>query len=189
MIYSQEKESSRTYYPVDVSPAYQAYKNAESEFERENVSSADPETVLEEYGAEMLLEGTWNDAQSIPVDGLVMWFGYRVRDSVNVSDYRRGDKDGLYFPENEFEKLIYDYFGLAPEHLRESETYNAEEKAYVTPMALYDLASTEYTITKTDYDGDEMKIYFDLKVADNDPVNRVLTVDTSNGGMRFLSCE
>lgn len=65
----------------------------------------------------------------------------------------------------------------------------ANEKAYVTPMALYDLASTEYTITKTDYNGDEMKIYFDLKVADNTPVSRVLTVDTSNGGMRFLSCE
>ena len=144
---------------------------------------------MEEYGAEMLLEGTWNDAQSIPVDGLVMWFGYRVRDSVNVSDYRRDGKDGLYFPEDEFEKLIYDYFGLAPEHLRESETYNAEEKAYVTPTALYDLASTEYTITKTDYNGDEMKIYFGLKVADNAPVNRVLTVYTSNGGMRFLSCE
>ena len=73
--------------------------------------------------------------------------------------------------------------------MRESETYNAEEKAYVTPTALYDLASTEYTITKTDYNGDEMKIYFDLKVADNAPVSRVLTVDTSNGGMRFLSCE
>ena len=144
---------------------------------------------MEEYGAEMLLHGTWNNAKDLRVDWLVMWFGYRVRDSVNVSDYRRDGKDGLYFPEDEFEKLIYDYFGLTPEHLRESETYNAEEKAYVTPMALYDLASTEYTITQTDYNGDEMKIYFDLKVADNDPVNRVLTVDTTNGGMRFLSCE
>lgn len=156
----------------------------------ESVPAAiDPETVLEEYGAEMLLHGTWNNAEDLRVDWLVMWFGYRVRDSVNVSDYRRDGKDGLYFPEDEFEKLIYDYFGLAPEHLRESETYNAEEKAYVTPTALYDLASTEYTITKTDYNGDETKIYFGLKVADNTPVSRVLTVDTSNGGMRFLSCE
>lgn len=149
----------------------------------------DPEIVLEEYGAEMLLEGTWNDAQSIRVDNLVMWYGYRIIDSVNVSDYRRDGKDGLYFPEDEFEKLIYDYFGLAPEHLRKSETYNAEEKAYVTPTALYDLAETEYAITKTDYEGDEMKIYFDLKIADKDPVSRILTVDTQNGGMRFVSCK
>ncbi len=189
MIYSQEKESSRTYYPVDVSPAYQAYKNAESEFERENVSSADPESVLEEYGAEMLLHGTWNNAKDLRVDWLVMWFGYRVRDSVNVSDYRRDGKDGLYFPEDEFEKLVYNYFGLTPEHLRKSETYNAEEKAYVTPTALYDLAETEYAITKTDYEGDEMKIYFDLKIADKDPVSRILAVDTQNGGMRFVSCK
>ena len=137
----------------------------------------------------MLLYGTGDDAQSIRLDELVMWFGYRVRDSVNVSDYRRDGKDGLYFPENEFEKLIYDYFGLAPEHLKKSETYNAEEKAYVTPMALYDLAGTEYTITKTDYEGDEMKIYFDLKIADKDPVSRILTVDVQNGRIRFVSCK
>ena len=137
----------------------------------------------------MLLYGTGDDAQSIRLDELVMWYGYRIIDSVNVSDYRRDGKDGLYFPENEFEKLIYDYFGLAPEHLKKSETYNAEEKAYVTPMALYDLAGTEYTITKTDYEGDEMKIYFDLKIADKDPVSRILTVDVQNGRIRFVSCK
>lgn len=189
MIYSQEKESSRTYYPVDVSTAYQAYKNAESEFERENVSSADPESVLEEYGTEMLLYGTWDDAQSIQVDNLVMWYGYRIIDSANAFDYIKDDADGFYIPEGEFEKLVYNYFGLTPEHLRKSETYNAEEKAYVTPTALYDLAETEYAITKTDYEGDEMKIYFDLKIADKDPVSRILTADTQNGGMRFVSCK
>ena len=137
----------------------------------------------------MLLYGTGDDAKSIRLDELVMRYGYRVRDSVNVSDYRRDGKDGLYFPENEFEKLIYDYFGLAPEHLKKSETYNAEEKAYVTPTVLYDLAGTEYTITKTDYEGDEMKIYFDLKIADKDPVSRILTVDVQNGRIRFVSCK
>ena len=137
----------------------------------------------------MLLYGTWDDAQSIRLDELVMWYGYRIIDSANASDYIKDDADGFYVPEGEFEKLVYGYFGLTPEHLRESETYNVQEKAYVTPMALYDLASTEYTITKTDYEGDEMKIYFDLKIADKDPVNRVLTVDTSNGRMRSLSCE
>lgn len=137
----------------------------------------------------MLLHGTWNNAKDLRVDWLVMWFGYRVRDSVNVSDYRRDGKDGLYFPEGEFEKLVYNYFGLTPEHLRKSETYNAQEKAYVTPTALYDLAETEYTITKTDYEGDEMKIYFDLKIAGKDPVSRILTVDTQNGGMRFVLCK
>ena len=189
MIYSQEKESSRTYYPVDVSPAYQAYKNAESEFERENVSSAAPETVLEEYGAEMLLEGTWNDAQSIRLDELVMRYGYRIIDSANASDYIKDDADGFYVPEGEFEKLVYGYFSLTPEHLRESETYNVQEKAYVTPTALYDLAGTEYTITKTDYEGDEMKIYFDLKIADKDPISRILTVDVQNGRIWFVSCK
>lgn len=189
MIYSQEKESSRTYYPVDVSPAYQAYKNAESEFERENVSSAAPETILEEYGAEMLLEGTWNDAQSIRVDNLVMWYGYRIIDSANAFDYIKDGADGLYIPEDEFEKLVYNYFCLTPEHLRKADAYNAQEKAYVTPTALYDLAATECNITKTDYEGDEMKIYFDLKIADKDPVSRILTVDTQNGGMRFVSCK
>ena len=79
----------------------------------------------------MLLYGTGDDAQSIPVDGLVMWFGYRVRDSVNVSDYRRDGKDGLYFPEGEFEKLVYGYFGLTPEHLRESETYITYRKRHM----------------------------------------------------------
>lgn len=137
----------------------------------------------------MLLYGTGDDAQSIRLDELVMWYGYRIIDSANASDYIKDDADGFYVPEGEFEKLVYGYFGLTPEHLRESETYNAQERAYVTPTALYDLASTEYTITKTDYNGDEMKIYFDLKVADNAPVSRVLTVDTSNGGMRFLSCK
>lgn len=112
----------------------------------------------------MLLEGTWNDAQSIRLDELVMWYGCRIIDSANASDYIKDDADGFYIPEGEFEKLIYDYFGLAPEHLKKSETYNAEEKAYVTPTAIYDLAGTEYTITKTDYEGDEMKIYFDLKL-------------------------
>lgn len=73
--------------------------------------------------------------------------------------------------------------------MRESETYNAQEKAYVTPTALYDLASTEYTITKTDYEGDEMKIYFDLKIADKDPISRILTVDVQNGRIRFVSCK
>ncbi len=166
----------------------QESENTSQSSEQESVPAAiDPEAVLEEYGADMLLKGTWNDAEDLRVDSLVMWFGYRVRDSVNVSDYKRYDR--LYFPEDEFEKVIYDYFGLTPEHLRKDQTYIAEEKAYALPMALYDLASTEYTITKTDYNGDEMKIYFDLKVADNTPVSRVLTVDTSNGGMRFLSCE
>lgn len=149
----------------------------------------DPETVLKEYGAEMLLHGTWNDAQSIQVDYLVMWFGYRVRDTEYSANYMKEGADRACYPEDEFEKLIYDYFGLTPEHLRKGEAYNAKEKAYVLPTALYDLASTEYTITKTEYNGDEMKIYFDLKIADNDPVSRILTVDTSNGGMRFLSCE
>lgn len=67
--------------------------------------------------------------------------------------------------------------------------YNVQEKAYVTPTALYDLAGTEYTITKTDYEGDEMKIYFDLKIADKDPVSRILTVDVQNGRIRFVSCK
>ena len=165
----------------------QESESASQSSEPESIPAVAPEAVLEEYGAAMLLEGTWNDAEDLRVDSLVMWFGYRVRDSVNVSDYKRYDR--LYFPEDEFEKVIYDYFGLTPEHLRKDQTYIAKEKAYALPMALYDLASTEYTITKTDYNGDEMKIYFDLKVADNAPVSRVLTVDTSNGGMRFLSCE
>lgn len=145
---------------------------------------------ISEEGAKAMAEtaGLAN-AQSIQVDYLVMWFGYRIRDTEYSANYM---KEGAYrasYPEDEFEKLIYDYFGLTPEHLRKGEAYNAKEKAYVLPTALYDLASTEYTITKTEYNGDEMKIYFDLKIADNDPVSRILTVDTSNGGMRFLSCE
>ena len=131
IIYSEEEESSRMYYPLDVSSAYQAYKNAESEFERENVSSAAPETVLEEYGAEMLLEGTWNDAQSIRLDELVMRYGYRIIDSANASDYIKDDADGFYIPEGEFEKLVYGYFGLTPEHLRESETYITYRKRHM----------------------------------------------------------
>ena len=150
---------------------------------------ADPESVLEEYGAEMLLHRTWNNAKDLRVDWLVMWYGYRIIDSANASDYINDDADGFYIPEGEFEKLVYNYFGLTPEHLRESETYNVQEKAYVTPTALYDLAGTEYTITKTDYEGDEMKIYFDLKIADKDPVSRILTVDVQNGRIRFVSCK
>ena len=137
----------------------------------------------------MLLYGTGDDAQSIRLDELVMWYGCRIIDSANASDYIKDDADGFYVPEGEFEKLVYGYFGLTPEHLRESETYNVQEKAYVTPTALYDLAGTEYTITKTDYEGDEMKIYFDLKIADKDPVSRILTVDVQNGRIRFVSCK
>ena len=144
---------------------------------------------MKEYGTEMLLYGTGDDAQSIRLDELVMWYGYRIIDSANASDYIKDDADGFYIPEGEFEKLVYGYFGLTPEHLRESETYNAQEKAYVTPTALYDLAGTEYTITKTDYEGDEMKIYFDLKIADKDPISRILTVDVQNGRIRFVSCK
>lgn len=95
---------------------------------------------MKEYGTEMLLYGTGDDAQSIRLDELVMWYGYRIIDSANASDYIKDDADGFYVPECEFEKLVYGYFGLTPEHLRESETYNVQEKAYVTPTALYDLA-------------------------------------------------
>ena len=34
-----------------------------------------------------------------------------------------------------------------------------------------------------------MKIYFDLKIADKDPVSRILTVDVQNGRIRFVSCK
>lgn len=58
----------------------------------------DPEIVLKEYGTEMLLYGTWDDAQSIQVDNLVMWYGYRIIDSANAFDYIKDDADGFYIP-------------------------------------------------------------------------------------------
>lgn len=54
-----------------------------------------------------------------------MWYGYHIIDSANAFDYIKDDADGFYVPEGEFEKLVYGYFGLTPEHLREAETYNA----------------------------------------------------------------
>ena len=79
----------------------------------------------------MLLYGTVDDAQSIRLDELVMWYGYRIIDSANASDYIKDDADGLYIPEGEFEKLVYGYFGLTPEHLRESETYITHRKRHM----------------------------------------------------------
>ena len=73
----------------------------------------------------MLLYGTGDDAQSIRLDELVTRYSCRIIDSANASDYIKDDADGFYVPEGEFEKLVYGYFGLTPEHLRESETYNA----------------------------------------------------------------
>ena len=79
----------------------------------------------------MLLYGTGDDAQSIRLDELVMWYGCRIIDSANASDYINDDADGLYIPEGEFEKLVYGCFGLTPEHLRESETYITHRKRHM----------------------------------------------------------
>ena len=86
---------------------------------------------MKEYGTEMLLYETGDDAQSIWLDELVMWYGYRIIDSANASDYIKDDADGFYVPEGEFEKLVYGYFGLTPEHLRESETYITYRKRHM----------------------------------------------------------
>ncbi len=144
--------------------------------------------ILSDFGDGMLLMSyPWNDTKDIPVDGLVMWYGYRLLAQNRVTDYMKDGKDGLFIPEDEFESVIYDYFGLLPEHLRTSDTYNESEKSYITPMALYDLAKTEYKVTKAGVDNDTMKIYFSLTVGDNEPEDRVLTVDISNEKIRFIS--
>lgn len=144
--------------------------------------------ILSDFGDGMLLMSyQWNDTKDISVDGLVMWYGYRIQAQNRVSGYMKDGKDGLFIPEDEFESVIFDYFGLLPEHLRTSDTYNEAEKTYTTPMALYDLAKTEYKVTKAEVDNDTMKIYFSLTVGDNEPENRVLTVDISNEKIRFIS--
>lgn len=149
--------------------------------------SISSEEVLQEFGSSLLLSDSWNNTSEIPVESLVMWYGYRIQKEDNISKYIQEEVDGLYIPESEFESIIYNYFGLLPEHLRTNYTYNENNKSYVTPAALYDLAKTEYEILKTDYNDDVLTIHFNLIISSGEPKEHVLSAKITQDQILFIS--
>lgn len=147
----------------------------------------DPKEILEEFGDLLLLSGSWNESSEIPVEKLVMWYGYRIQKDQNISKYMRKELDGLYIPESEFENIIYNYFGLFPKDLRTNYTYNKAAKVYITPTALYDLAKIEYEIIKTDYNYGLLTIYFSLIIESREPEKHVLSAKITPDQILFVS--
>lgn len=135
----------------------------------------------------------WEKVEDIPVDKLVMWYGYRViapqSDNAELmSFYMVEGKDGLFIPANEFEAEILRHFGLKAEHLRaDTELFDEEAMTYATPAALFDLAETSYKITRIVDEVDFDVIYFDLTIAGAEPVERALTVVAGDKGTIYSS--
>ena len=93
-------------------------KNEISSDEEQNVPDKRTcEKYIEELGF-FLNSSDWETPSDISPSQFVMWYGYRVSDLPTVSEYMIDDKDGLFFPEQEFEEVIFKYFAVSPDYLR-----------------------------------------------------------------------
>lgn len=98
------------------------------------------------------------------------------------------DKDGLFFPEQEFEEAIFKYFAVLPDYLRSDlSVYLGAEHLYKTPAALMPLAESTVEILDVKQEGSTIGIEFVLNFAEFDSKNIVLEIEESADGFEFLS--
>lgn len=130
----------------------------------------------------------WETPSEITPSQFVMWYGYQVNDLPTVGEYLIDDKDGLFFPEQEFEEAISKHFAVTPDHLRSDlSVYLEAEHLYRTPAAIMPLAESTVEILDVIQEGSIISIEFSLNFAEFDSRNIVLEVEESADGFKFLS--
>lgn len=136
----------------------------------------------------LLTSDDWVPSEITPTD-YVMWYGYHVKTSGSVEAYRREGEEGLFFPQDEFEREVQKYFDVSTEHLRSnSEIYLADLKAYRTPVALYILSKKECTIKKVTDEDEKIEILFSLLYPESGNCSEiVLSIKKENDGFSYLS--
>ena len=145
------------------------------------------EDVLFNFSESMLLHSSFTSSEEISVSNLVAWYGYRMNAVDKTDQYVSDQWDGLLFPSEEFEDVMYRYFGLEKENLRKSDLYSEEHKGYFLDGALYPLADNNYHLTKAEVLGNVYKIYFDFTVSDYSLESCVLTAEKDGENIRFVS--
>ena len=137
---------------------------------------------------ESLLGTSWDTPSDIPIYKLVHWYAYQF-DEAERQKYVIDGKDGLYFPENEFEEKMAKYFGLSSDYLRSSsECYSEEEHTYRTISALGPLSEKVYEIIDISDNNSITSIEFKIHYIEIDEVaENILNLTYTDDGVQFLS--
>ena len=134
----------------------------------------------------------WESPEEISPANFVFWYGYRIKDSSTEESpwkkYSIKDRDGVFFPQEEFEAAIQTCFDVSAEHLRSDPVFLKEEELYQTPAALYPLAARTYDITGFVRDGSVITVQYTITYPEyGDTEQMVLTAEETEEGVRFLS--
>jgi len=161
--------------------AKKAYSNGISEDEekaKECIKLLDP-----------LLLQEWEKPEDIQPMNFVMWYGYKTQSLLTSENYCIDGRDGLFFPEEEFEAEIKKYFDVSVEYLRsDSSVYLKDEHLYQTPAALYPLVERTYDITNISFHGSVFHIEFTLNYVEQKAFKEmILTLEKVDEGVHFLS--
>lgn len=163
------------------------YLSSESVMSSE-VSNAvnDVERILSDFGEDMLLNYSFENPKQIPDFDLVTWYGYRLK-AQGKSPIRAEGLSQPFYPAQEFESVVYDFFGLESEYLKTNEYYTQKYDGYIIDVALMGRPQHFYEITNVEVKNSIYKISFLLRIANNDPYACVLTAEKTDNGFRFIS--
>ena len=163
------------------------------------VSNSSPADVREDNYDEyidqlgfLLNSPDWKTVMEISPTNYVMWYAMFVRnqhtsDDMYMSKYLVDNKDGLFFPSDEFESGVTKYFDISIEHLRSDPViYHEVEQLYSTPSALETLAETSFDITNVIESEWATQIEFVLNIG-NSSEKKVLTLEKTSNGWRYVS--
>ncbi len=149
---------------------------------------AECEQILSAFSDSMLLCNSFHSTGGINIVNLVTWYGYRLQaQGVDFSPYMVDGWEGSVFPAEEIEPVIYDFFGLEKEYLRDSEAYVYDLGGYPLPNALFKLAENSYQITDAEVSGNVYTIYFNFTVNENAPEKCMLVAEKDGDKIRFIS--
>jgi len=181
----------------DVAPSSDTSSSSEtSKPDANEISSESEQSVPDKESCKKYIEelgffldsSDWETPSDISPSQYVMWYGYRVKDLSTVSEYIIDDKDGLFFPEQEFEEVIFHFFGVSSDYLRsDPSVYLEAEHLYRTPAALMPLAESTVEILDVKQDGSTIRIEFALNFVEFDSKNIVLEIVEKSDSFNFLS--
>lgn len=135
-----------------------------------------------------LLRKDWKSAKDISVSDYVIWYGYKLQDSLSsLSQYLKDDQDGFFFPAEEFENEVTKYFNVSTDYLRsDSSIYLADEQLYRTPVALAPLSKLNFEIESIKEDETSTKIFVLLHFEGYD-VHKILIIQNNASNVQYLS--